>query len=291
MQTSKLRLYTTTSAEDEAKGLSLNGAVIKRPDGAIARHVKPFGNVDIILTDDIQHLAQALYVSIGNYYHLRHIVGSVAHAVNFLQKSIEERLKQVEQVIESGLEQVEKRNLCDIKSKLSAIIDILRVVENFTQQKAQEILLSQMSTLFMYMNSVDNHYETIWQNLPDDSTKHIDILRQVFLFSTIKARLYFLLGNPSQAISVLKKSSENITSQATQLLQRWTVDVKLTLPDKNSADRLFQAMFEIDGISPFDRLYQSNHAMPQIPPTMEIIKLPVTECTQCEPKNSITPQK
>lgn len=290
MQTSKLRLYTTTSAEDEAKGFSLNGAVIKKPDGTIAKHVKPFGNVDIVLTDDIKNLAQALYVSSDNYYCLRHIVGSVAHAMNFLQKSIDERLKQVERVVEAGLTQAQTRNLGIIKSQLGAIIDTLTMVENFPQQKAQEILLAQMSTLFMYMRSVDNHYESIRQSLPDDSTKHLDILRQVFLFSTIKAKLYFLLGNPGQAISVLKKSSENITFQATKLLQRWTVDVKLTLPDKNSADRLFQDMFEIDGVSPFDRLHQSNQTMPQIPPNLEIIALPVTEYTQGEPKNSKIPE-
>lgn len=290
MQTSKLRLYATTSAEDEAKGLSLNGAVIKGPDGTIARHVKPLGDVDIVLTDDIRHLAQALYVSSDKYYRLAHIVGSVVHTAKILQKSIGERLEQLEQTFESSLAQAQTRYLDLVKSELGAIIDTLTVAEDLPQQKAQESLLAQMSTLFRYLRSIDNHYENIRKELSDDSTGCICILRQIFLLSTIKARLYFLLGSQRQAISVLKESSEKITSQAILLLQRWTVDIKLTLPDKHSIDRLFHDMFEIDGISSFDRLCQSNHAMPQIPPTMEIIDLPVTEYTQREPKNSITPR-
>lgn len=290
MQTSKLRLYATTSAEDEAEGLSLNGAIIKRPDGTIARHVKPFGDVDIVLTDDMRHLVQALYVVNGNYYRLTHIVGSIVHAVKILQKSISERLKQLEQAVDSVLVHAQMRDLDNIKSELDAIIDTLTVAEDLPQQKAQDSLLAQMSTLFKYLRSVNNYYERIQKDLSDDSVRHIDILRQFFLLSTIKARLYFLLGKPSQAISVIKESSENITSQATRLLQRWTADVKLTLPDKNSGDRLFEDMFKIDGVLPFNRLYQSNQAMPQIPPKLQRIALRFTKYTKDEPKNAIIPE-
>ena len=264
------RLYRIPAEHAGRHDLNLIGATLRDAAGKIAGHVEPVGSVDIVLSDRLDSALACLKVYGGHSVELRYLmgglltIGSQLTELGELARQQASRLAGVQQRIDFLVKKWEE----SLAAKIRTLLSILRLADKKTGGDARCYIERNHFPIDESINIFESYISELQTDLPDSSYFHVEILRQILLVSKLRAKIFFLLGDPQEASDNLNTSSARVETDAKRLLREWTKGVDLRDIAPNGPDELnnlLMAMEQIDSVGRYERLCTMFYELPRLP--------------------------